>query len=147
MLCSWSILDYKFFCLLISTIFHVCFQMLKRACSKNMGSALWSGILCPWTPEKFSSHLCMSSHNFPLRCFINFSTLVRNTSERLKVFAQRKCTVGMGKVELLKKFFGCILSKQTTPETFSDIQLLLLGFGSSLPVMFGSQTPRSQVPS
>lgn len=33
---------------------------------------------------------------------MNFSTLVRNTSERSKVFAQRKCAIGLGEVELLK---------------------------------------------
>lgn len=54
------------------------------------------------TPEKFSAHLYMSSHNFPLRFPMNFSTLLRNTSERSKVFAQRKCTIRVGEVELLK---------------------------------------------
>ena len=47
-------------------------------------------------------HLGSSGYNFPWRQFVNFSTLVRDTSERSKVFAQRKCAIELDKVELLR---------------------------------------------
>ena len=93
-------------------------------------------------------HLCSSGYNFPLRQFVNFSTLVRDTSERSKVFAQRKCAIGLDKVELLR-MLAVFYQNKHNPRDFLEVQLLLLGFGSSLLLYFwvtASVKPSSLLP-
>lgn len=48
--------------------------------------------------------LCAGGHNPPRGLSLSFSALVRNTSERSKLSAQRKCATGMGEVGLLKRW-------------------------------------------
>lgn len=55
--------------------------------------------LCPRNQTRVAP--CAGDHSFPRRLLLNFSTLVRTTSERSNVFAQRKGATGMG-VELVK---------------------------------------------
>ena len=101
-----------------------------------MWSGLRSGILFPWNSKVTFMHLCSSDYNFPLRRFVNFSTLVRDTSERSKVFAQRKCAIELDKVELLR-MLAVFYQNKHNPRDFLEVQLLLLGFGSSLLLYFG----------
>lgn len=84
---------------------------------QNLWLGLWSEIPLLTELQRNSQHLCTNGHNFPLRLFVNFSTLVRNTSERSKVFAQRKCTIGTGKVELLK-FLAVFYQNKHNPRGF-----------------------------
>ena len=81
---------------------HLFSNSLKQNVPGTCGQVYGLQFLFPQNSKEIVMHLCSSDHNFPLRLFMNFSTLVRNTSERSEVFAQRKCAIGLGKVELLK---------------------------------------------
>lgn len=126
---------------------HLLSNSLKQCVLGASGQADGLEFLFPLNSKEILMHLCTSGHNFLLRLFMNFSTLVRNTSERSKVFAQRKCATGLGKVELWK-MLAVFYQNKHNPRGFFRSSTTSLGLWKYSAVVFlGHRFTEAKFPS